>query len=496
MACSVPCATLVAPPATEVHLIGWKQVGSGVFAQGQVVVGKGMPQPRRVGVVWSVSAPPPEPSLGEDPLNEILEPYLVPVFSVVVPGYESPGRQVWARLVAEDIVGRVSYSAVFSATAVLCLPQDTLVSIVLPDGVPCAKPIQDIWYDDLLLCWDFARSELACARPLWIKVEESVGTQQQGWPLQHELTLDNGATLRTVHGHRVFNADTGVFTVAHDAEATPIGTRLFTASGARPRVVHCRPVAHDPTLRYYNIITGQGHMNLFANTVLTSCRYSNARGAVNVHTMLRCEDVAVGSDDGGRGVDIPECLQPYARGLGIPHTAATDKDVMYLRSMWRTRARAVLFLDHQGVMRTAPNPTPGVLVDFDVEAVAALNAVLLAAPHVDIVVISDWRDWVPLAHMQAFYRQQGIVRGPVSYTPHLEWPLEGHANPQTVASHRAQEIMAWLGSPTDDAPRPIKWVVADDMNLAPWLPPAAFVHVRPAQGGLTAAHATRLQRML
>ncbi|MBR2839305.1 MAG: hypothetical protein IKE55_11005 [Kiritimatiellae bacterium] len=141
-----------------------------------------------------------------------------------------------------------------------CLMRGTLVS--LADG--SEKPIEDIGWGDELLVWDFGRGETATARPLWIKCAERVRHA-------YRVRFAEGVTLDVTgpHGHRAFNMDVGRF------EYLPrsVGDRMWTLQGAR-RVVGCE--LRDVDGECYNIITA-GHLNLFANGVLTSCRLNNCR---------------------------------------------------------------------------------------------------------------------------------------------------------------------------------------------------------------------------
>jgi len=56
------------------------------------------------------------------------------------------------------------------------------------------------------------------------------------------------------------------------SDYTPIGTTTFNDSGAEVTLISKTVVFEE--VRYYNVITNK-HMNLFANGILTSCRYNN-----------------------------------------------------------------------------------------------------------------------------------------------------------------------------------------------------------------------------
>ena len=142
----------------------------------------------------------------------------------------------------------------------LCLLKGTMIS--LADGT--YKPIEDINNDDLLLTWDFDLGRYAQARPLWIKRGET-GTRY------NELTFSDGTRLRTFDQHRIFNKQAGAFTYPM-SDDTPVGTVTVNEHGQEITLVK-RDLVWD-TIEHYNIITNH-HINLFANSVLTSCRFNN-----------------------------------------------------------------------------------------------------------------------------------------------------------------------------------------------------------------------------
>jgi hypothetical protein len=141
-----------------------------------------------------------------------------------------------------------------------CLLKGTMIS--LANGT--YKPIEDIDNDDLLLTWDFDLGQYAQARPLWIKRGES-GTRY------NKLTFSDGTTLRTFDQHRIFNKQAGAFTYPM-SDDTPIGTVTVNEHGQEITLVK-REIVWD-TIEHYNIITDH-HINLFADSILTSCRFNN-----------------------------------------------------------------------------------------------------------------------------------------------------------------------------------------------------------------------------
>ena len=141
-----------------------------------------------------------------------------------------------------------------------CFLKDT--KITLSDN--SIKLIQDITYNDELLVWNFDEGKYDVAKPLWIKKEEISNNY-------YKVVLDNGNTIGLVGSngrcHRLFDYDDMFFESATEL----IGKNVYTLNGI------CKVISVEnikETVEYYNIIT-DFHMNLFANSILTSCRYNN-----------------------------------------------------------------------------------------------------------------------------------------------------------------------------------------------------------------------------
>lgn len=141
-----------------------------------------------------------------------------------------------------------------------CFVYGTL--ILLSDGT--TKQVQDITYEDSLLVWDFDNACYSSAKPLWIKKAQTSN-------YYYECEFDNGITLKLVGSngkcHRLFNVDDNCFESATDC----VGKNIMTVTGVS-KLIKCERV--DETVEFYNIITNY-HLNLFANSVLTSCRLNN-----------------------------------------------------------------------------------------------------------------------------------------------------------------------------------------------------------------------------
>ena len=148
-----------------------------------------------------------------------------------------------------------------------CIVKDT--HIALSDGT--TKMIQDITYDDELLVWNFDNAQYSSAKPLWIKAAQKTKTY---WLCK----LENGTEIKLVgsngKSHRLFNYTDQVFEYPQDC----VGKEIFTENGIS-KLISCECINEE--VEYYNIITDY-HMNLFANSILTSCHYNNIYSIKNM----------------------------------------------------------------------------------------------------------------------------------------------------------------------------------------------------------------------
>jgi hypothetical protein len=142
----------------------------------------------------------------------------------------------------------------------VCLLAGTMIS--LADG--SYKAIEDITYTDSMLSWNFDQGCYAETKAVWIKRGET-GSQY------NLLTFSDGTTLRTFDQHRIFNKQAGAFTYPM-TDATPIGTITVNEHGQEITLVDKQVIVD--TIEYYNVITDY-HMNLFSDSILTSCRFNN-----------------------------------------------------------------------------------------------------------------------------------------------------------------------------------------------------------------------------
>ena len=128
--------------------------------------------------------------------------------------------------------------------------------------------VENITYSDDILVWDFDLGEFASAKPLWIK-------KTQTTVVSCLLTFSDHSILQIVgdspKAHRIFNKQAGKFTYGSMPE-TPIGTTTFNDQGEEITLISKEWIVGE--VEFYNVMTDY-HMNLFANSILTSMRYNN-----------------------------------------------------------------------------------------------------------------------------------------------------------------------------------------------------------------------------
>lgn len=136
--------------------------------------------------------------------------------------------------------------------------------ITLSNGLE--KNAEDITFDDELLVWDFDNGCLSKAKPIWIQRKMNYGYYFLN-KYKSGKTFKTTGQLGTGFGHRVFNMDKKKF--IYDVES--VGSGVYTLDGID---LHMSCERIDGPCEYYNIIT-EGHINLFANRLLTSCSLNN-----------------------------------------------------------------------------------------------------------------------------------------------------------------------------------------------------------------------------
>lgn len=425
----------------------------------------------RVGVVWNAS-PTPLPTLcNSDSYHQSQTCYGPFKFTLREMG--QPFRNIYARVFATNRGGITGYSKLlYFVSPGLCLVAGTPITVMLENGQFGTKLVEDITYLDDLVVWDFDAGKLTTAKPLWIKTPETI--------TQHDvITLADGRQLHTV-GHRVFSVEAGAFVpITHEIPETT--TMVLDSDTVVPMNVVSHETLQGP-VTYYNVVTDV-HLNLFANGILTSCRYSNL---APIRDMRYCVNSTSHKLDE---------FEPYARGMQLArqtHISAEESAVYIGRMRTLAVPGPLIFLDIQGVMRTKPWPRHvGNLKRvqkegpcFDVEPVQALNELLITLPQARIVISSDWAKWCTLAELQAVFTAEHIIREPIAT---LVQP--GTTGAGTRAD-RAAHILAWVEKTGDSS-----WIAIDDMDMTPYLPANRAVCV-PAAEGLTKAAVGIVMRQL
>lgn len=247
-------------PLATVSSVDFQPFGYATYMEftGNVTSEGGAPVTER-GVVWNTTGNPTTSNNKVPDASGGLGSYTIQYNAMT-------DEQNYARAYAINSNG-TSYGDELTATPVICLAKDTLISLY--DG--SIIPIQEVTYHHEILVWNFDTGIFEFAYPLWIKKVEKT-TQF------NILRFSNNTELRTIRQHRIFNKQAGKFTYPMSDE-TPLGTITFTSSGEECTLVSKEIV--NETVEYYNIIT-EYHINLFANGILTSCRYNNIYPIVNM----------------------------------------------------------------------------------------------------------------------------------------------------------------------------------------------------------------------
>jgi hypothetical protein len=204
------------------------------------------------GVVWSTTNPPTagtkQPFLGAGAGT------FTSIFNTDV-GDITVYAQTYA------VINGISYyGAILNAVPQLCLVVGTM--ILLANGM--TKKIEDITYADDLLVWNFDTGQYDKAKPLWIS---TIRKSER----YNRLEFSNGTILKTVGDHRIYDKSTQTFAPAMESVHT--GSETFATNTDTPVYLTSKSIIEEP-VEYCNIITDR-HINLFAESILTSCRYNN-----------------------------------------------------------------------------------------------------------------------------------------------------------------------------------------------------------------------------
>lgn len=208
------------------------------------------------GIVWSTN---PYPTIEDNKFIDTESS--LGQFTLLLNGFP-PFQLVYARGFASNINGTAYGNQISFTPFVPCLAKGTEISMA--NGTK--KKIEDVTYEDELLVWDFDFGLYGKAKPLWIGLPSKSSFHSR-------ISFSDGSVIDSVipHlGHRVLNIEDGRF--AYPMSECHEGTTTFSDHGENPTIVKTELVFEDN--EFYNIIT-ERHINMFANGILTSCRWNN-----------------------------------------------------------------------------------------------------------------------------------------------------------------------------------------------------------------------------
>lgn len=209
-----------------------------------------------------------------------------------------------------------------------CFVEGTLIT--LADG--SKKAIEDITYDDHILCWDFDNGVQTAAKPVWI-------TKRQYSDFYFKVVLADGTTLNIIgpecgenfgKAHRLYNVDQNKFIYATDFAA---GEHTIKQDGSLVQVLSCTRI--DEPVYYYNLMT-ERCINVYANEVLTSCRLSNIYPIIDMKYVR--EDRVLNTRE-----SFPNLPKIYFDGLRLAEQPISNEEELvkmnqYLQRMVLTQA--------------------------------------------------------------------------------------------------------------------------------------------------------------
>jgi hypothetical protein len=99
---------------------------------------------------------------------------------------------------------------------------------------------------------------------------------------------------------------------------TPIGTTTFNDSGIEVTLISKEVVVEE--VEYYSVITNH-HINLFANGILTSCRYNNIYPIANMKFIKENRPVVSKSE-------YPARIGAYYEGLRLAEQTIPIEDTI------------------------------------------------------------------------------------------------------------------------------------------------------------------------
>jgi len=308
-----PTMPATAPTVSSTSYVqnNYGQPGSVVFTG--LIVNNGGATITAMGAVYSVS-PNAAPTLS-DIVREFTPTQQSGSFVLNGPASGTVGYSTYARTYATNSAG-TTYGEALHLNISICLAKGTLITLANGEK----KAIEHINYTDAIVVWDFDLGGFSEATPFWIKKAETANQYNL-------LKFSDGTTLKTINQHRIFNKEKGMFTYPM-TDATPVGTTSFNDSGSEVTLVS-KTVVVDQVI-YYNVITNI-HMNLFANGILTSCRYNNIYPITDMKFVKTNRPIVPQSA-------YPAHIGPYYTGLRLgEQTLPIEDTIIYVDRLERLK---------------------------------------------------------------------------------------------------------------------------------------------------------------
>ena len=151
----------------------------------------------------------------------------------------------------------------YQLSTTVCFTKGTLIT--LADG--SRKPVEELKFDDKLKVWNFDKGCEDSADILWMMQGRRTS------PYYFKCTFSDGTVFNIIGKdetacHRVFDKTQGKFLYPQMMES---GDKVYTENGL-VTLVSCEKIEEEVGM--YNVVT-VGHINCFANGILTSARYNN-----------------------------------------------------------------------------------------------------------------------------------------------------------------------------------------------------------------------------
>ena len=197
-----------------------------------------------------------------------------------------------------------------------CLVEGT--RITLADG--SYKNIENLTYEDELLCWDFDNAKMTKTKPCSIS-KKSIAS------FYYKVKLSNGSTMNLVgteeKSHRLFNYTKQKFMYPQDFDKDDYA---LTSNLEKAKILSIEKIRQQ--VNYYSI-EAYYHLNYFAEDIMCGCRFSNVYPIENMKYIKKSEQINL--NDRNDYLEIPDRLW---YGLRLSEQKYNDKsNVMFYNTM-------------------------------------------------------------------------------------------------------------------------------------------------------------------